>query len=409
MKDYDIIVAGGGMVGMTFARLLSQAVPGVRLAVIEARTPTAAPAEDAAWSARVSAVSAASQRILSAAGVWGLLPAHRLSPFRRMVVWDAAGAADGAGTVRFDSADIGVAELGHIVENVRIEHAYRDTLSQGAGVGMLFPEEVLGFDAEARRVVVALRDGGVVTARLLVGADGAHSRVRHYARIPVRGRRYDQHALVATVSCERDHEQTAWQRFLPSGPLAFLPLADGACSIVWSTGPEESERLMKMGERDFCVALELASDAVLGRITAAGRRFSFPLQLLHAARYSAERLALIGDAAHAVHPLAGQGVNMGFLDAAALAEVLAEALQRDEDPGDRRWLRRYERWRKGQNLVMLAAIDGLQRLFSNDVGPVRLLRGRGLDIVERSGVLKRFFALQAAGGAQDAPRVARSP
>jgi 2-octaprenylphenol hydroxylase len=407
MSDFDIVVAGGGMVGATLASLVSRAVPALRIAVVEGRQPEPMPAPDAGWSNRVSAVSGASRHILQAAGAWAAIPQSRLSPYWRMTVWDARGSPNGPSALHFDSADLGASELGHIVENRCIQAGLFGALAERSGVTWLCPCRVEAFDVEARRVVVVLAGRDTVTTQLLVGADGANSSVRSIAGIGLQQRDYHQHAVVATVSTEREHARTAWQRFLETGPLAFLPLADGSCSIVWSTTPEEAQRLLRISDEAFCAALTQAGDGVLGAITSVTGRASFPLRSLHARRYTSPRMALIGDAAHAVHPMAGQGVNLGFLDAAALAEVLADSIGAGADPGDSGPLRRYERWRKGENLAMAAAIDLLHRLFSSQATPLALLRSRGLGLVDQSALIKRIFMLRATGVGGDLPRRAR--
>jgi 2-octaprenylphenol hydroxylase len=254
---------------------------------------------------------------------------------------------------------------------------------------------------------VTLEDGREIQARLLVAADGANSRVRGLAGIPVRGWGYDQNAVVATVRPERPNRDTAWQRFMPSGPLAFLPINDGRCSIVWSTSPEQAQQLLALEPEAFCEALGGASDYVLGEILETGPRASFPLRLQHATHYVQPGLALVGDAAHAIHPLAGQGVNLGFLDAATLAEVLTEARRASRDIGSHGVLRRYERTRKGDNLMMLAAMDGFKRLFGNDLAPLRLLRNLGLRLTDSADPVKQLIMRRALGMLGEQPRLAR--
>ncbi len=243
----------------------------------------------------------------------------------------------------------------------------------------------------------------------MVGADGADSRVRALAGIDEHRREYDQEAVVATVTTERSNPAIAWQRFLTTGPLAFLPLADGRSSIVWSTGPAEAARLVELPEDEFRAVLGEAFEHRLGAVTAVGRRARFTLRRAHAARYVGPRLALVGDAAHVVHPLAGQGVNLGLLDAATLAEVLLQGRARGCDLGALALLRRYERWRKGENLAMLAALDGLKRLFGASAPPLRWARSAGLSLVDRFPPAKRFFMRRAMGLEGDLPAAARAP
>jgi 2-octaprenylphenol hydroxylase len=253
-----------------------------------------------------------------------------------------------------------------------------------------------------------LEDQDPIEARLVVGTDGASSRVRELAGITAIGWSYEQRGLVCNVSTEKQHRRTAWQRFLPTGPLAFLPLADGRCSIVWSADVAEADALMKLGDDAFRHRLHEAFGGELGAITNAGRRAAFPLRMLHAERYVQPHLVLAGDAAHVVHPLAGQGVNLGLLDVAALAEVLADAKQEGRDIGDLRVLQRYERWRRGDNLVMTAATDGLKRLFGSSNPLLKFARNRGLGVVNATTPLKNLFIRHAMGIAGDLPALVRA-
>jgi len=399
--SYDIIIIGGSMVGSALACALGGSR--LRVAVLEASEPVAVVGHGD-YDLRVSAITRASQRIFEAVGAWDAMTALRASPFRHMHVWDAGG----SGVIHFDSAEVGEPTLGHIIENRVVQESLLARARAFDNVTVLRPAAMDVFTVHSDGVTVRLQDGSEIGARLLVGADGARSSVRAQAGIEVRGWAYDQTAVVATVRTERGHQETAWQRFLPTGPLAFLPLGDGSCSIVWSTTPEQAEMLLGQGEDEFLRRLGEAFDLTLGAVTATGPRAAFPLRLRHASHYVQPRLALIGDAAHTIHPLAGQGVNLGLLDAATLAEVLLDAAARGRDLGDVAVLRRYERWRKGDNLAMMAAMDGFKRLFGTGVTPVRLLRNAGLRLVNGAGPLKRVFIRQAMGLGGDLPRLART-
>jgi 2-octaprenylphenol hydroxylase len=406
-REFDVVIVGGGMVGATLAGLLARGGAGVRTAVLEAREPP--PFEPAAPAGnRVSAISRGSMRILAAAGVWDLIASLRISPYREMRVWDAAGEAFGTDALHFDSAELGEPDLGAIVENGLIQWALAERLRGLSEVSWMAPARLEALEFESERVVVALEDGRRLRARLVVGADGAASTSRQLAGIETAGWDYPQHAVVAHVSCEAGHRETAWQRFLPTGPLAFLPLSDGRCSIVWSTTPERAGELLALTGPEFCAAVTAASDGVLGNVTAAAGRAAFPLRLRYAKAYTRPRFALIGDAAHAVHPLAGQGVNLGFLDAAALAECLGEGIADGRDPGDRRVLRRYERWRKGDNMAAMFVIDGIGRLFSSDSDALANLRRFGLGFVNAAPTVKHEFIRRAMGVTGDLPRLARN-
>ncbi|MEJ2386898.1 MAG: UbiH/UbiF/VisC/COQ6 family ubiquinone biosynthesis hydroxylase [Chromatiaceae bacterium] len=389
---FDVIVVGGGMVGAALA--CASAGKGWRIAVIESREP------QRTWPAgevdlRVSALNRASERILKRLGAWGRIRELGVSPYREMHVWDAVG----RGSIHFDSADLGQPDLGHIVENRSTQLALWELLEQSADVTLLCPAGVgeigLGQDA----AVVHLRDGRRASARLLVGADGRDSLVRDRVGIASHG-----WAIVANVEVEHWHQETAWQRFLPTGPLAFLPLRDGRCAVVWSVAELRARELLQLDELEFPHALEEAFEQRLGAIGRMGPRAAFPLRLQHAEHYVLPRLALIGDAAHAVHPLAGQGANLGLLDAAALAAALDEARERDRDIGGLWALRRYERARRGENMLMLAAMDGFKRLFGNRILPLAAVRSAGLVAVDRIAPLKHLFMRQALGvGAEVLP------
>ena len=400
--DYDLIIAGGGMVGSTLACALSDA--DLKIALLEsAPLERIRPGEET--DLRVSAVNRASQRIFAAVGAWSGMTAWRVSPFRDMRVWDAGG----FGQIHFDSATLGEPLLGWIIENRVIQYALLERVRQLPAVELLCPAALeTAWPEDAGGWRVRLIDGREFTTRLLVGADGAQSKVRELAEIDTRGWSYHQKALVANVRAAEPHQETAWQRFLPTGPLAFLPLHDGRCSIVWSTTPEQADQLLALDEYNFAQALTEAFERRLGEIVLVGPRGAFPLRLQHARAYVKPGLALIGDAAHVVHPLAGQGVNLGLLDAATLAEVLLDGLAAGHEVGALRVLRRYERWRKSDNLPMLGIMDGFKRLFGNSLPPVRLLRNLGLNLTDAAGPLKNAMARRAMGLEGDLPKLARA-
>jgi 2-octaprenylphenol hydroxylase len=397
---FDIIIVGAGMVGTTLACALQDS--GLKIALIETALPPDVHPHDP-FDLRVSAISRASQQIFTALDAWRGMAARRISPFREMRVWDA----DGDGLIHFDAADLGEDALGHIIENAVVQRALWETAEASGGVELLCPAAVTALRRDADTICCRLQDGRELCARLLIGADGAQSRVRQFAAIRARGWSYDQQAVVATVASEHDHRETAWQRFLPTGPLAFLPLRNGHCSIVWSTTPQQARQLLAVDDATFRRQLELAFGAALGRIEACGERAAFPLRLQYADSYVQPGLALIGDAAHTVHPLAGQGVNLGILDAASLAEVLLEAVAQDNDFAALKTLRRYERWRKGHNLMMMAAMDGFKRLFGSSWEPLRWARNAGLSLTDTLPPVKRIIMSHAMGRSGDLPALAR--
>jgi len=378
----------------------------LKVAVVEPQPPPEAPGAD--YDVRVSALTLASHAVLEAIGAWPGIARRRFAPVAAMRVWEASGAATSAqfGEIHFDAAEIGEPCLAYIVENSLIGAALHERLQHYANlqwVGGAIAGLALGEAAEAE-----LGDGRRLTARLIVAADGADSGIRRRLAIPVRRVDMRQQGIVATVRTERPHEDTAWQAFLPTGPLAFLPLPDPhACSIVWSADRARAEELLALDDAGFSAALAASFGARLGAIRAAGPRAAFPLALAHAGRYVSARVALVGDAAHTVHPLAGQGVNLGLLDAAALAEVLLAAVREGRDVGAPHVLRRYERWRKGDNLAMIAVTGGFKYLFGNNWPIVRELRGAGLALTNAMAPIKNLIMRRACGLVGDLPRLAR--
>jgi 2-polyprenylphenol 6-hydroxylase len=404
---HDIVVVGGGLAGACAAALLVRhaGIEPQRIALLASELP-AASAADAPPERRVVAISRASERVLRAAEAWPRLDQARLCAYERMRVWHQSTAADSDESLCFDAADIGEPNLGYIAENGALLHACFDGFCAAGGTLITGQLAAAAISAEGARLECA--DGRGMTARLLVGADGAQSLVRDCAGLAVRTHDYRQLAIVATVRTARAHENTAWQRFLPTGPLAFLPLFDGSSSIVWSVDEAQAPELRDCSDGEFNRQLEAAVDGVLGATVLASERLSFALRSMAARSYVAPRCALIGDAAHVIHPLAGQGANLGLLDAAALCEAVAGATAQREDPGALRVLRGYEQQRRTHNLLMDAAMSAFQSGFGAARGPAAWLLNRGLYLVNRSGTLKRAFARQALGTAGELPRLARA-
>ncbi len=407
-EPFDIAIVGGGPVGATLGCLLASGAHPRRIAILDRQLPAAADAAvfataDAAL--RVSALSRASERILDSAGAWPAIAASRICPYEYMHVWAGAAAPRGDAALRFDAAELGEPNLGVIVANEVLQLALLDAFR--ARDGSLIDASVQSLCFEDRGVVIGTSRGSL-RARLLVGADGARSAVRALAGMPAEQGDYGQSAVVAQVRSERGHERTAWQRFLGYGTLALLPRLDGAISIVWSVATPEAQRLAALAPAEFNAELTQASAAVLGALTLASDRQAFPLRRLSADDYAVERCVLIGDAAHVVHPLAGQGVNLGLMDAAVLAELLDTAAAEHEDPGAIRVLRRFERARRADNERMMTAIDAFNRFLS--FGDPRLLglAQRGLRQLNRVEFIKRLFAEQALGTSGRLPRVALS-
>ena len=400
----DLLIVGAGMVGSALALALRDS--GLNILVVDGGPLTVKPfVADAPFEARVSALSIASQRILERLGVWDGIVARRVSPYSDMHVWDGSG----TGKVHFSASSVHAEVLGHIVENRVVQDALVERLHD-SDIGLLADARLEQMRHSGDDWLLTLSDGRTLRAPLVVAADGANSTVRRMTGTATREWDYLHHAIVTSVRTADSHRKTAWQRFTDDGPLAFLPLdreGEHWCSIVWSVTPEQSERLMKLDDERFCRELESAFEGCLGQVISADSRVCVPLRQRHAKRYVAPGLALIGDAAHTIHPLAGQGVNLGFLDAAVLAEVLRDGVERGERLADERVLSRYERRRMPHNLALMAAMEGFERLFQADALPVRLLRNAGLKMVDHSAEAKALFVRQALGLTGDLPELAK--
>lgn len=402
-SHHDVLIVGAGIVGSCLALALGRSSK-LKVGLVEAATPPPAREPWQNYDLRVSAITHASENIFKNLGVWQGMQAQRISPFREMRVWDTAG----IGEIHFDSAEIGESHLGHIIENRVIQSTLLEQCQHLSNVELYTPAQSTGLAQGDREIYLELEGGRRLGAHLLVGADGASSPVRQWAGISSRGWDYQQKGIVATVQTEKSHQETAWQRFLPNGPLAFLPLDDPyRCSIVWSTMPNDAAQLLALEDKAFAAALAAAFEYRLGAIEVIGPRAAFPLRLRHAKTYIQPRLALVGDAAHTIHPLAGQGVNLGLLDATALAEVVVAAQSSKKELGSFATLRHFERWRKGDNLAMQLTMDGFKRLFGNTWPPVRVARNLGLAATNAAAPLKRLIMYRASGLTGDLPSLAR--
>jgi 2-octaprenylphenol hydroxylase len=417
-RDFDFLIVGGGMTGCAMASLLvsrTLAASG-RVAIIAGGPPPAAisAAADSGWDLRVFALSRASQRLLTICGAWQHLPRQKYNAYERMCVWDARGEPQEAGSLTFDCAELGEPNLGYIVEGRALQTAcHRAATAAGA---VFIDAGILDIRVDEADVRASLGDGRVVQGQLLIAADGAESAARKLLGIETAGHAYHQDALVAHVRTAIPHRDTAWQRFLPSGPLAFLPLPDGRSSIVWSTGCSEALRLRSLAPAAFGAELGRASGEVLGACELTTPIASFPLRMQYALDYARPRAVLVGDAAHAVHPLAGQGLNLGLLDCAVLAEVLGGDSRGLDGAvpggpvcfGEYKLLRRYERRRKSENVLAATVFDGLERLFSSDSAVLARLRVAGLGAVGRVPFIKRELATRALGLSGDVPAFLRT-
>ncbi|MBI3575184.1 MAG: UbiH/UbiF/VisC/COQ6 family ubiquinone biosynthesis hydroxylase [Gammaproteobacteria bacterium] len=396
---YDVLIVGGGMVGAALACALGNS--SLKVALLDRAPP---PALDKDYDQRVSAITLASQSLFENIGAWDGMVRRRVSPVREMQVWSEGG----SGAIHFNAAEIGEPCLAWIIENRVIQTALVERLHQFTNVHYLCPVEVTDIALADNGTAITLKDGRLLQARLLVGADGADSEVRRAAGIETQSLNLNQKGIVATVTTEKPHEQTARQRFLVTGPLAFLPLDEPhTCSIVWSADTARADQLLALDDTGFISELQKAFGESLGKIQTLGPRAAFLLALSHAKDYTAPHLALVGDAAHTVHPLAGQGVNLGFLDAATLAEVLLEAAANQKNIGTHAVLRRYERWRKGDNIAMVSITGGFRYLFSNDLPVVSQLRNWGLSLTDAATPVKNFIMRRASGLEGDLPKLAR--
>jgi 2-octaprenyl-3-methyl-6-methoxy-1,4-benzoquinol hydroxylase len=387
--SYDVAVIGAGVVGSTAA--LSMAGEGLRVAIVEAHEPPPWRADDP--DLRVYAFAADSQALLDSLGVWPTVASARVQPYRRMRVWDAGA----AGEMSFDADAFARDCLGHIVEHALLVDRLWAAVSRHPGIERFCPDKLVELDQDESSAGIALQSGRRLHARLVLGADGAASRVRELAGFPLDELDYGQCGLVAYVRTARPHEDTCWQRFLPSGPLAFLPCSDGRSSIVWTLPTSEAERLLGVDEARFGAELTRAFDARLGEVTGVSERRAFPLRRKLATQMLRGRLALIGDAAHAVHPLAGQGVNLGLRDVGALSACVHEARSSGLDFSSPHRLQRWARARLSENAVATYSFEAINRIFSNDALLPTLVRGPLLGLAGRFPPLAQFFWRRAAG------------
>ncbi len=395
LRKHEIVVVGGGVVGATTALALFR--QGLDVALVErGAPPPPLPGplpqgeREQTYDPRVYALSPGTARFLDSLGVWSRIAATRLSRYEHMRVWEN----DPAHALTFDAAELAAPELGFIVEDGLLRSSLWSALG---GAPVYSGAQAAGFHADEKTSRLELDNGLVLDAALVIAAEGADSPLRAWAGIEPTGWAYQQRAIVCHVRTQRPHQNTAYQRFLPGGPLAFLPLADGRSSIVWSAAEAEAAELLGLSDDLFRARLAQASGLPLGEITDSTQRLSFPLRLLHAQDYVRPGLALVGDSAHVSHPLAGQGMNLGLADVQALSETLAQARTQRRPFGSLRMLKRYERRRKADNLEMLALTDGLHRLFGSRSPAASGLREWGLALAGVIEPLKRQLARRAMG------------
>lgn len=396
----DITIVGAGVVGLMMAALLNR--QGFSVFIIEANASQVNEADSA--DPRALAITLASQRLLQKTGIWSELPEDRIGHFRKMFVWNE----NGDGSIEFHPEDLAEADLACSIESSVLQNVMQEQLNKKEQIRFFQPASLGSIEYADDNALICLQDGRRLESKLVIAADGQRSRVREMSGIGYAAKSYGQNAIACVIETEYPHEDTARQRFLKEGILAFLPMAKpNQCSIVWSTEIRRADELMSMEKEVFQKILSRTSDNILGEVIDSGDRVAFPLQHGQADHYCQARLALIGDAAHSVHPLAGQGANLGFMDAAVLAETVFNAKQRGSDIGYHQVLRRYERWRRGENIFMMNVFSGFKWLFENQQQPVPILRNTGLKLVNRCNPLKQSIMQRAMGRSGDLPDILR--
>jgi 2-octaprenyl-6-methoxyphenol hydroxylase len=401
-RSTDVVVGGGGMVGLTLALALAQG--GLTVAVCDPVSPKAL--LDAGFDGRVSALSYSSQRMFQALDLWPLLEAHA-QPIKDILVTDAPLAgAPSPFSLHFDSGEIG-RPMGAIAENRHIRRALFAAIDAQKNITLIAPAALTGLEETQCGITATLSNGDTIRAQLAVAADGRDSPMRDDMGLAVIGWSYPQMGIVATVEHERPHDGVAYEHFLPAGPFAILPLPGNRSSLVWTERETLAPAMMKLPEDEFNAEIARRFGAHLGATKAAGPRWSYPLKFHLARGYVKPRFSLAGDSAHGIHPIAGQGLNLGLKDAAALAETVLDAARLGMDIGGLDILKRYERWRRFDAFTLAAATDGLNRLFSNDITPLRVARDLGLGIVDGIAPLRRFFMRHAGGDIGKLPRLLR--
>ena len=399
-RDADVFISGGGMVGMTLALALARG--GLRVTVADP-VPTSK-ALDAQFDGRVSALSYSSIRMFEALGVWPYLR-DNAQPINDILVTDARlNRAPSPFTLHFDHREIGTA-MGAIAENRHTRHALYEAASQTDGITLIAPGKARDFSTTEKGVEIDLGPQGTVSAQLMVAAEGRDSASREKMGIGLIGWSYPQWGIVATVAHTRAHRGVAYEHFLPSGPFAILPMTGNRSSLVWTERDAIAPSMLALPDEEFNAEIARRFGDHLGETEAAGPRWSYPLKFHLARAYVRNRFALAGDTAHGVHPIAGQGLNLGLKDVAALAEVVLDAARLGLDIGALDVLKRYERWRRFDSAVMGLTMDAMNRLFSNDIAPLRAVRDIGLGIADRIGPLRRFLMRQAGGDVGKLPRL----
>ncbi|MGI5308916.1 FAD-dependent monooxygenase [Rheinheimera sp. WS51] len=399
MQNTDITIVGAGSAGLTLALLLAPL--DLNIVLLE---QGAAPEQTAAQYQRVSALNLASKRLLSHLGAWPDI-AKSAAAYQDMQVWDS----DSFAKIAFNAQTEQVEALGWICDNEQIRQALYQQLKQHSNVSCQFNCVINSLVQSNREVLININQQQLILSRLVVGADGINSLVRKAAQLPQMHSHYNQHALVATIKTQLPHQATARQVFLPGGPLALLPLADPhLCSIVWSVPSAEVPAKLALAENEFNQALTAASQLVLGLLSIQSPVRNFELQMRYASQWLEQRIVLVADAAHSVHPLAGQGMNLGLMDVAALAQLIEQQLQAGKDITELRMLRQYERWRKAEAVNLIAAMEAFNRTFSNNNPLLKLARALGMNAVDKAPWLKKQIMAAALGNSGDLPELAKA-
>ncbi len=386
MSHFDIIIVGSGIVGATTALLLAKN-PTLNIAILDAQS-ISSQWNSRQYDHRVSAIARSSKKIFQQLDLWSTLKAKRISSYTHMQVWDEAG----TGRIDFDCREVNLPALGYIVEDSVMRTSLIEKVSQTPTIQLIHPVKLMSLQQKSDRVELTTKDQQIYSATLLIGADGANSWVREQIQTELTSWDYEQTAIVATVQTELPHQATAWQRFLSTGPLAFLPLSDPhQCSIVWSATHADANELIALSDEDFCQRLSTAFEKKLGAILQTTKRFHFPLRMRHVKNYVQDKVVLIGDAAHTLHPLAGQGVNLGLLDAASLADVILADVEKQRDFSRRMTLRRFERARKADNAVMMTTVNFLKSLFISENQFVQQTRNLGLSFTNQLPIIKQML------------------
>ncbi len=405
MQKFDLLIVGGGMVGLTLALAIRKNA-NLTVAIVDTLPVGELSIEP---EVRVSAINIASQQIFVNLNVWSFIETQRLQAYGHMHIWDK----HGYGQLDFDQSKVGEKQLGWIIENKVIRTALWQQAQADDGITFFTEQKLTSLGMGEHEVFASFAQGLPLCAKLVVGADGAHSWVREQMAMPISFQDYDHHALVATVEVTQEHQNTAWQVFLPEGPLAFLPLYQkNLSSIVWSTTPQEAVRLKALPREAFNKEITAASDGKLGKILLQSERFSFPLTMRLAHDFVKDKVVLVGDAAHTIHPLAGQGVNLGLLDAAALAETIVAQHTAHKEINNTIALKNYSRWRRSEASEMIAAMSAIKSLFSEQPfnlpsQPVKFFRGVGMSLLNNISPLKKVMIKQALGYKVHLPELAK--